>query len=324
MPSPETNKPLIILLGPTAVGKTEISLKLAEYLNGEIVSADSRLLYRGMDVGTAKPTPAELARVPHHLIDVADPDDVWSLAMYLEAARQAIDAIHARGKLPLMVGGTGQYVRAFLEGWRVPEVEPDPRLRGALEAWGGDKGPEALYARLASLDPEAAVRIEPQNLRRTVRALEVILTTGRLFSTQREAGPPPYRLLLLGLQRPRPELYARIDARIHKMFEDGLVAETRSLLNRGYSPDLPPLSAIGYRQVTQYLQGEITLDEVILQMKRITRRFVRRQANWFKADDPNIHWFRAEDDVSEAILSVIETFMRKKPEYRAACGGDEW
>jgi len=311
MPSTESKPPLVIILGPTAVGKTEASLRLAERLDGEIISADSRLFYRGMDVGTAKPTLEERRRVPHHLIDVADPDAVWSLAMFLRAVKEAVVDIHRRGRLPLMVGGTGQYVRAVVEGWHIPEVQPEPRLRAVLEGWAGEIGPEALYERLVILDPAAASRIEPQNLRRTVRALEVILTTGELFSTQRESGASPYEVLMLGLRRPREELYERIDARIQKMLEGGLVKETRKLLDQGYSPELPSLSAIGYRQVIQYLNGEIPLDEVIVQMKRITRRYVRQQANWFKDDDPNIQWFRAGTGAVDEMEAAIGNFLAK-------------
>ena len=311
MPSTEQKTPLIIILGPTAVGKTEASLQLAERLNGEIISADSRLLYRGMDIGTAKPTLEERQRVPHHLIDVAAPDEIWSLAMILGAVKDAIVGIHSRERLPFLVGGTGQYIRAIVEGWRIPEVEPDPRLRGILQDWAEEIGEEALYQRLAGLDPEAASRIEPQNLRRTVRALEVILSTGKLFSTQRESDPPPYEMLMLGMSCPREELYARVDARIQQMFEDGLVEETQRLLDQAYAPDLPSLSAIGYRQVIQYSQGEITLEEVITQMKRITRRFVRHQANWFKEDDPNIHWYQVGPNVIDQMEADVIDFLKK-------------
>lgn len=309
MPSIDTKKPLIIIVGLTAVGKTEISIHLAEGLNGEIISADSRLYYRGMDIGTAKPSASDRERVPHHLIDVADPDQVWSLAKFLRAARQSIREIHARGRLPFLVGGTGQYIRAIVEGWQVPEVHPHPQLRAILEAWAGDVGPEGLHARLAILDPKAAAKIDPPNLRRTVRALEVILTTGKPFSTQKGRRPCPHRLFQLGLRRPRAEIYARVDARIQAMLDAGLVDETQKLLDQGYSPKLPPLSAIGYRQVIKYLNDEITLDEVVTQMKRITRRFVRHQANWFKDDDPNIHWVDAGPDAVDKMVTSIRVFL---------------
>jgi tRNA dimethylallyltransferase len=262
-------------------------------LGAEIVSADSRLFYRGMDIGTAKPTLEERSWVPHHLVDVADPDETWSLGAFQKAAQEAIASIHRRGRLPILTGGTGQYVRAVTQGWDIPRVEPDPRLRAALEAWAARIGPENLHARLARLDPPAAERIDHRNLRRTVRALEVIFTTGRRFSSQRLSGPAPYRLLQLGLTRPRDELYARIDARIEAMLAGGLLEEVRGLLEKGYSPELPSFSAIGYRESCAYLQGKITLEEAREQMRRNTRIFVRRQANWFKPGDPEIHWLRA-------------------------------
>ncbi|HIE57420.1 MAG TPA: tRNA (adenosine(37)-N6)-dimethylallyltransferase MiaA [Anaerolineales bacterium] len=310
MPLPHHNPPLIVILGPTAVGKTETALQLAETLNGEIISADSRLFYRGMDIGTAKPSPAELERVPHHLVDVAAPDETWSLAMFQRAARAAIAEIHARERLPLLVGGTGQYIRAVTEAWEIPEAAPDFRLREALENWAVSVGPDGLHARLAEVDPDAAARIDPRNLRRTIRALEVILLTGERFSTQKSRGEAPYRVLQLGLTRPRPELYARIDARIEAMLSAGFVDEVRTLLAAGYSPDLPAMSAIGYRQVVQYLQGEIDLDEAVMLMKRFTRRFVRRQANWFKLDAPDIRWFRAGEGATAQMAAVIDDFLR--------------
>jgi tRNA dimethylallyltransferase len=300
---------LIAIVGPTAVGKTKIAVQLAERLGGEIVSADSRLFYRGMDIGTAKPTLAERQHVPHHLIDVADPDETWSLALFQQRAGQTISEIHARQHLPFLVGGTGQYLRAVVEGWEIPRVEPDPRLRLALEDWARQIGPVELHARLAVLDEVAAKRIDPRNLRRTVRALEVILSTGRRFSDQRQRGRPIYRLLVLGLACPRPELYARIDARIDDMLAMGLVDEVRQLLARGYSPDLPTFSAIGYREMIAYLQGKYGLEEAVAEIKRHTRIFVRRQANWFKPNDPGIHWFESSPGVVDEMENSIRTFI---------------
>ncbi|MBN1148890.1 MAG: tRNA (adenosine(37)-N6)-dimethylallyltransferase MiaA [Anaerolineales bacterium] len=301
--------PLIVILGPTAVGKTEIAIQLAGRLGGEIVSADSRLFYRGMDIGTAKPTQAERERAPHHLVDVADPDQVWSLALFQERARQAIADIHGRGRLPLLVGGAGQYIRAVTQGWQAPQVEPDRRLRAALENWAQEIGEDGLHTRLAVLDPQAAASIDPRNLRRTVRALEVILSSGLRFSEQRRRQPSPYRLLLLGLTRPRPELYARIDARIQDMLAAGFVEEVQNLLEAGYSPELPTLSAIGYREMVAYLSGAISLHEAVQLIQRATRTFVRRQANWFKADDPGIRWFRVEPDTVDVLEVVIRAWL---------------
>ena len=300
------NHPLIVLVGPTAVGKTELSLRLAERLDGEIVSADSRLFYRGMDIGTAKPSLAERRRVPHHLIDVAEPDEPWSLAMFQQAAAEAIDDILRRGRQPLLVGGTGQYVHAVTHGWSPPPAAPDPRLRAALEALAAARGKDWLYARLALLDPQAAAAIDLRNLRRTVRALEVILTTGRRFSEQQGRGASRYPLVTLGLTRPRPELYARVDARIEAMFAAGLLDEVRGLLARGYSPDLPTLSAIGYRECAAVLRGEMNVEAAKVQMRHLTRIFVRRQANWFKLDDPSIRWFEAGTTDPQMLLAWLE------------------
>jgi tRNA dimethylallyltransferase len=294
-----------VIVGPTAVGKTEISLQLAEQMDGEIVSADSRLFYRGLDIGTAKPTPAQRARVPHHLIDVAEPDETWSLAVFQKAARQAIADIHQRGQLPFLVGGTGQYVRAVTHEWTPPAQGPDPRLRAALEALTEVRGCDWLHARLSTLDPVAAERIDPRNLRRIIRALEVILVTGKRFSAQRGLGESPYRLLTIGLIRPRPELYARLDARIEAMFANGLLDEVQTLLGRGYSPDLPSMSAIGYRQCADVLLGKMDREQAVIEIKRATRVFVRRQANWFKPDNPEIHWF----DPNEVTVSKLAAFI---------------
>jgi tRNA dimethylallyltransferase len=305
----EHRKPLVVVVGPTAVGKTEISIQLAERLQGEIVSADSRLFYRGMDIGTAKPTPAEMARVPHHLVDIAEPDEVLSLALFQRLAYQAIAASHQRGNLPILVGGTGQYVRAVVEGWQPPAISPDARLRKALEVWARQVGPQELHDRLAILDPVAAERIDFRNLRRTIRALEVIFSTGQRFSEQRTRYPPPYESLLLGLSRPREVLYKRIDARIHVMLEGGLIEEVRELLGKGYSTDLPALSAIGYQEISAYLQGRMTLEEAESQMRRNTRIFVRRQANWFKLSDPQILWFNVDENTVSRLESKILAWL---------------
>ena len=301
--------PLIVIVGPTAVGKTDISIRLAERLDGEIVSADSRLFYRGMDIGTAKPTPAERRSVPHHLIDVADPCATWSLAVFQQAAAEAIAAIHARGHLPMLVGGTGQYIHAVTYGWTPPVTAPDARLRAELEAEAGLRGYQALHADLQKLDPLAAEKIDPRNLRRTIRALEVIRLTGKKFSEQRRQVEGPYRLLTIGLTRPRPELYARVDARIEAMFAAGLLNEVQRLLDAGYSPDLPTMSAIGYRECIRVLAGRMELEQAKVEMRRLTRIFIRRQANWFKLSDPSIHWFEAGQLNLDEIETTIRAFL---------------
>lgn len=306
-----TSTPLIVVLGATAVGKSEIAIRLAQRMDGEIVSADSRLLYRGMDIGTAKPTMEERERVPHHLIDVANPDKVWSLASFQQAAFQAINDIHSRERLPFLVGGTGQYIRAVIEDWNIPKVKPDAKLRTALDSWANGISAEGLHNRLIALDPIAAKRIDPRNVRRTIRALEVILITGRRFSDQRRKGSSSYQILLLGLTRPRKELYKRIDARIHTMLENGLVEEVQAFLERGYSPAMPTFSAIGYREIITYLQGGMSLDEAVAQMKKKTRVFVRRQSNWFKFNDANIRWFMVGSKTISELEATIRHWLSK-------------
>jgi tRNA dimethylallyltransferase len=288
-----------------------MSIQLAERLGGEIVSADSRLFYRGMDIGTAKPTPAERLRIAHHLIDVADPDQTWSLAIFQHAAADAIADIQARGKLPFLVGGTGQYIHAVTHCWVPPKIEPDVRLRTVLDQLARSQGKDWLHQRLALLDPVAAEAIDPRNLRRTVRALEVIFSTGRRFSDQRGQGESTYCLLTIGLIRPRPELYARVDARIEAMFATGLLDEVRSLLAQGYSPGLPTMSAIGYRECVAVLREELSLEDAKVRMRRWTRIFVRRQANWFKAEDAEIHWFEAGEVKMDEIVREISVCLEK-------------
>ena len=303
------NLPLIVILGPTAVGKTSLAIQLAARMRGEIISADSRLFYIGMDIGTAKPSLAERRLVPHHLIDVTPPDQVWSLAVYQQEAQRTIQEINDRGCLPFLVGGTGQYIHAVTQSWHIPRVEPDPRLRQALEQWAAQVTPLGLHNRLKVLDPLAASRIDPQNLRRTIRALEVILITGQPFSGQSRHSSSPYRLLQIGLKRPRPELYARIDERIDLMLSAGLVEEVQNLLAQGYSPDLPSLSAISYREIIAYLQGKTTLVEAVMLIKRQTRVFVRRQANWFKESDPTIHWFTVNEQTIDEVEALVQKWL---------------
>lgn len=307
MPSPR--KPLVVIVGPTGVGKSELAVRVAEALDGEIISADSRLFYRGMDIGTAKPSMEERARVPHHLIDVANPDELWSLARFQKQARAIIDEVHARGKLPFLVGGTGQYIHAVVEGWHPPLQPPDHRLRQVLENMARQTSAYTMHQKLAILDPEAAERIDPRNVRRTIRALEVILYSGRRFSAQRGKAPSPYDVFRVGLTRPRSELYAIIDARIERMIRSGLVHEVQRLLSQGYGPDLPSMSAIGYRQVARFLRGESSLEEAIAEMKRLTRRYVRQQGAWFREEDPDIHWFTVDEQTADRVIELIRRWL---------------
>ncbi len=309
MPPEIENKRVLVLVGPTAVGKTELAIRLAEKLGGEIVSADSRLLYRGMNIGTAKPTKSEMARAPHHMIDLAEPDEIWSLATFKQKMLETLADIQARGKLPIVAGGTGQYIRSMMEGWIIPTVLPDPRMREVLEIMGLEMGAAELHRRLSLIDPVATARMDANNLRRSIRALEVMFTTGELFSTQKDKQPPDLDFKLIGLSRPREELYARVDARIETMFDQGLVDEVKNLLNKGYNESLPTLSAIGYREVIQYIHGDITLEETKMQMRKKTREFIRRQANWFKSGDPLIEWHEMTPDPLQRILESISVWL---------------
>jgi tRNA dimethylallyltransferase len=274
--------PLVAIVGPTAVGKTALAIGVAQRLDGEIVNADSRQIYRSMDIGTAKPTPGEQAAAPHHLIDIVAPDEPYSLAIYQEQALWAIQEITARGHYPILVGGTGQYVAAVLEGWSIPRVPPQPDVRARLEAEAEEQGTVALYARLQTLDPIAAARIEPNNLRRIIRALEVYEITGMPISAQQAKTPPSYRITTLWLTLDRPTLYRRIDERVDAMIAAGLVEEVRGLLQQGYDWSLPAMSSLGYKEFQPYFEGNAPLEECIQRLKFNTHAFVRKQDMWFK------------------------------------------
>jgi tRNA dimethylallyltransferase len=301
--------PLIAIVGPTAVGKTATAIRLCGDFDGEIISSDSRQVYRGLDIGTAKPTPEERAAAVHHLIDVVDPDQVLGLAEYQALAYAAINEVLARKRVPFLVGGTGQWVRAVIEGWGVPHVPPDYALRAELEAEANHAGPQALHARLASVDPDAAAKIDYRNVRRVIRALEVYLKTGIPISQHQRAQPPPYRILQIGLTMPREMLYARADARVERMLADGLLAEVRTLVEQGYHLGLPAMSGLGYRQMGQHLAGELSLDEAVRLIKKETRRFIRQQYNWFRLDDPAIHWFDVSGEYYAALHQVVAAFL---------------
>ena len=291
-PSPGV-APLLAIVGPTGVGKSALALMLARRHRGEIVNADSRQVYRGMDVGTAKPSLEHRAGVPHHLYDVADPDGEFSLAHFLALARDAIAGVHRRGVLPILVGGTGQYAWALLEGWETPPAPPQPDLRAELTALAEREGHAALHRSLERVDPEAAARIESRNVRRVVRALEVHAATGG--PQPRRKQPPPYDALVLGLDAPsRADLHRRLDARVERMVADGWVDEVRRILAAGYSPDLPSLSSMGYRELARHLAGELSLEEACRQIRTAHHRLARRQYAWFKPADPRIRWLTAD------------------------------
>jgi tRNA dimethylallyltransferase len=301
--------PLVAIVGPTAAGKTELAVRLAKEIGGEIVSADSRQVYRRMDIGTAKASREEQTQATHHLIDIVDPDETLGLAQFQELAYAAIDEITARGRVPQLVGGTGQYVMAVVEGWKIPRVPPDQALRAKLYRQADEEGAEALHEELRSLDRAAADRIDARNVRRVVRALEVCLITGKPISEQQGKSPPPYRILMLGLSLDHEALYRRIDERVEKMMEAGLEAEVQGLVDVGYGFALPAMSGVGYGQFAPYLAGEAPLESVVREIKRATRRFVRQQANWFRPHDARIHWLDAAQDPYPAALESVKEFL---------------
>jgi len=286
---------VIAIVGPTAVGKSELALRLAQYFPLEIISADSRQVYRYMDIGTNKPSPSERAAIPHHVIDVVAPDEDFSLAMYHQLAVEALKAIQQKGKLPLLVGGSGLYVWSLVEGWKIPQVPPDQKLRRQLENRAEQEDSQSLYRELQDIDPVAAAKINPSNIRRIVRALEIYHATGQPPSQLQRKEAPGFSTLVIGLTRDRSELYRKIDGRVDTMIQRGLGEEVEQLLKKGYSPSLPSMSGIGYKQIGQFLRGEVTLPEAIDKIKYETHRLARHQYAWFRLRDSIIHWF----DVSE-------------------------
>lgn len=299
--------PLIAIVGPTGVGKTALSIRLAEEFHGEIVSADSRQVYRGMDIGTAKPDEEEQRRVPHHLLDLVEPGEPFTLAQYQQLAYRVIAEINRRGRVPFVVGGSGLYVRAVLEGLTIPRVPPNHGRRAELER----ADTVDLYQQLQRIDPRAAERIDPRNKRRVIRALEVSETAGEPITSLQTHRAPPYRILRIGLTLPRPLLYDRINARVDRMLVAGLVDEVRGLMKRGYELDTPAMSGLGYRQIASFVRGEATLDEAVRLLKRDTRRFVHHQYSWFRLDDVRIHWFDMSaaryEDVRDAVTAFLNS-----------------
>ena len=292
---------LVAVVGATAAGKSSLALTLARRLGGEIVNSDSRQIYRGMDIGTAKPSPATRALLPHHLYDIADPADPYSLALYRRDALAAFEGIWARGEIAWLVGGTGQYVWALLEAWQVPDIAPEPVLRAELAAIAERDGAETLHARLRAVDPEAADRIDARNVRRVIRAIEVHEVTGKPISAWQTKGTPDFDFRILGVRCEEKELIWRINRRTEAMFATGLVEETQTLLDAGVPPDASALSSIGYAEAVRELQGDITRDKAIELTKRATKRLARRQRQWFRLQDSRIAWASEVAEASEAL-----------------------
>ena len=300
--------PILFIVGPTAVGKTALAIRLAQRFSGEIVNADSRQVYRYMDIGTAKPTEAERAEVPHHLLDILDPDQSFDLGSFLALARGVTREIQGRGNLPIVVGGSGEYVRALLEGWEVPQAPPDPDFRKAKLQEAERVGTLALHQELQGVDPQRASQLDARNVRRVIRALEIYHATGVPPSQYSQRGAPMAHSLILGLTLDREELYRRIDARVERMVAEGLVDEAQWLQDMGYPLGNGPLASVGYLEMGQYLDDEVTLTEAMQRTKFHTHRLARRQYTWFKLDDPRIHWLDVADPhLEEQAINLVRT-----------------
>lgn len=306
--------PLLVITGPTATGKSAVAIEVALRTNGEIVSADSMMVYKGMDIGTAKPTTAERRGVPHHLIDVVDPDQDFSVAAFQRLACESIREINARGRLPILVGGTGLYIRAVLEGFRLPGgVNIELRRRLAEEA--RRYGVFHLHEKLRAIDPEAAARIHPNNLKRVIRAIEVYHQTGTPISRAASLAGPEFNALVIGLHLEREDLYRRIEARVEAMIAAGLVEEVRGLIAGGLKRDATAMQALGYKEIAAFLAGEVSFEEAVRLLKRNTRRFAKRQSTWFRRDE-RIRWLNVADfpgveAVAEEIAAWVKEYFQR-------------
>jgi len=309
MPLTGSYPPLIVILGPTAIGKTDLAINLALALNGEIIGADSRQIYRHMDIGTAKPTAVQREKVPHHLIDLIEPDDTLTVARYQTMAYDKIDALHKTHKLPFLVGGTGQYTTAVVEGWSIPEVPPNDALRTELETFAKEHGTLALYERLREIDPAAAEKIHPNNVRRVVRALEVSIESGTPISVLQQKKPPAYTILQIGLTMEREKLYERADKRVDQMMEKGFLSEVKKLLNMGYDRRLSSMSGLGYRELASHLLDDTPLDVAIEDTKIATHQFIRRQYTWFRGHDEGVIWHNMQQLNPDSLIDDLKNWL---------------
>jgi tRNA dimethylallyltransferase len=309
------HRPLVVLLGPTAVGKSRVALLVAKHFDTEVLTADSRQVYRGMDVGTDKPTAEERRSVPHRLIDLVDPSETFNTGWYRRAALEEIDRLFAANRLPLVVGGTGLYLRTLIRGL-CSAPEADPLVRADLKKLLETGGREGLYAELTRVDPGTAARLHPNDESKVMRALEVYRLSGRPMSTMHDEHrfqDTPFSALLIGLQRPKETLYRRIEERIDWQLSHGMVEETRSLLDRGFGRELGSMKGLGYRQVGAYLANECDYAEMVRRFKRDTRRFAKRQMTWFRRE-AGVAWLPIEDNepyeqTAERVIARIEQFV---------------
>jgi len=299
---------IIVLTGPTGTGKTALTVELVERFGGEVVSADSRQVYKYLDVGTAKPDADELRRARHHLIDYVDPAEPFSVTRYREDADAALDDLAARGQIAWVVGGSWHYIQALVDRIEPPRVPPIPELRAELERQAAEHGPTALHARLAVVDPAAAAQIDARNVRRVVRALEVTLSLGRRFSEVGRFRGTPLPALKLALSMPRDELYHRVDRRVDAMIEAGWVDEVRSLIARGYDERMPSLSSHGYREMMAVARGTLSLEEAVQKTKWMVHAYIRRQTSWLK-QQPEYHWLEAGPDAFTRAADLVSAFL---------------
>lgn len=301
---------VVVILGPTATGKSHCAIEVAKRFNGEIISGDSMLVYKEMNIGTAKPTADELQAVPHHLVDILPPDASFNVVDFVEQAKALIADINSREKLPIIAGGTGLYIKALLEDYAFNSVDEDTELRRSLEAEADTNGTEALHNRLAELDPEAAERIHPNNVRRVVRALESALRGDTI--SQQGAAESPYDALVFGLNMERSALYERINRRVDLMLEAGLEQEVRRLLEQGVSSECQSMQSIGYRQMVWYLNGSMSYEDAVDKLKQATRNFAKRQVTWYKKM-PYINWLELEPepDYTDVVERICEKLVQK-------------
>jgi tRNA dimethylallyltransferase len=309
------SRPLVVLLGPTAVGKSRIAIQVAKHLDTEVLAADSRQVYRGMDIGTDKPTAKERQEVPHRLIDVVDPGEPFNAGWYRRVATIEIERLYHAGRLPFVVGGTGLYIRTLVRGL-CPAPQANPQVRADLKKLTDERGRDGLYAELMRVDPKTAARLHPNDASKIMRAVEVYRLSGRpLSAVQAEHGfhETSFSTLLIGLERPKETLYRRIEERIDWQLAHGMVEETRSLLGRGYGRELGSMKGLGYRQIGAYLENECEYADMVRQFKRDTRRFAKRQMTWFRSE-PGVTWLSIEDHepserTAERVLAHIEQFV---------------
>ena len=310
--------PLVILTGPTAAGKTGLSLSLAKRIGGEIISADSMQVYKKMNIGTAKILPQQMEGIPHHLIDVLMPDEEFNVVLFQKLAKEAMEDIISRGKIPIVVGGTGFYIQALLNDIDFTENDSDPAFRQEMEALARQGQGQLLHDRLSQVDPEAAAQIHPNNIKRVIRALEFYEKTGEKISEHNAAErqkTSPHNSAYLVLTWPRQVLYERINRRVDQMLKDGLVDEVKGLLEEGYSPDLVSMQGLGYKEFVPYFSGECTLDEAVYILKRDTRHFAKRQLTWFRREK-DVVWINKNDyENDEEILEYIINLLTERGIY---------